>query len=409
MSFLEMSLMGSAMVLCILLLRHLTRGRLPAAVLSAMWAAANLRLLVPLEIPSALSIVGLVRQAGQISSVTLPARPVPNLAPLSPLTFVWLCGAALCGLFFLLTNFRQRRALKMALPASMTEEIKTALAAQHLSRTVALYTSDRIASPLTYGIWKPRIVLPSHMALTGDEMSFVMAHECAHIKRHDAAKKYILLAAVCLHWFNPLIWLMAAACRRDMEINCDRQVLKTYGPHMRASYARTLLGLEERKRFCGVLMECLSSGPLEERVRSIMAGRKTTVAGMLAAVMVFVCASAVFATSPGAQATVTASTVWLSSAPLVAFDARQVQSSEASVYVWNGGVLASGQQGVELAAPVVAVSEWLPASMLAKTAASVSIKYVGATDVSNEYATVTAAPVPVYSTAYIIQDRGISP
>lgn len=409
MSFLEMSLMGSAMVLCILLLRHLTRGRLPAAVLSAMWAAAILRLLVPLEIPSALSIAGLVRQAGQATAMTLPARPVSDLAPLSPMVFVWLCGAALCGLFFLATGIRQWRALKMALPASMTGEVKTALAAQLLSRTVAVYTSDRIATPLTYGIWKPRIVLPSHMPLTGDELSFVMAHECAHIKRHDAAKKYILLAAVCLHWFNPLVWLMAAACRRDMELHCDRQVLKTYGPHMRASYARTLLGLEERKRFCGVLMECLSSSPLEERIRSIMAGRKTTVAGMLAAVMVFVCASAVFATSPGAQVTVTASTVWISTVPVATLDVRQMQASDAAVYVWNGYAFTAGQRGLEMASPVIAVNNQLSARMLAETDASVSIKYGSAADVSNEYAAVPAAPETVYSMSYTSKDGTVSP
>ena len=407
MSLLEMSLMGGAMVLCILLLRRLTRGRLPEGLLSAMWTAVILRLLVPVEIPSALSIAGLIKQAGQVTAMTLSARPVSNPVSVPPLALAWLYGAAFCGIFFLIIGIRQRRALRMALPASMTRELKEALAGQRLLRAVAVFTSDRIATPLTYGIIKPRIVLPSHVELTGDQLTFVMAHECSHIRRHDALKKLILLAAVCLHWFNPLIWLMAAVCRRDMELNCDRQVLKTYGPQMRAAYARTLLGLEERKRFSGVLMECFSISPLEERIRSIMMGRKTTMAGVLATVIVFVCASAVFATSPGAQATITANTVWISSAPLAAYDVREMQATGIAVYAWDGNVLTAGQPGISILVPDAELTGQVTAGTFAKTAASVSVGYGSAAVVSDEYAAVPALPVPVYSMTYTIQDGGI--
>jgi len=404
MSFLEMSLMGSAMILCILLLRTVTRGRLPAAVLSVMWAAAILRLLMPVAIPSPLSMMSLVKQIGRPTVITLSAQPITNSVSLSPLVFVWLCGVMLCILFFLLVDLRQRHALQAVLPAKMTPKLKAALSAQHLSRPAAVYTSDRISTPLTYGLINPRIVLPSHMALNSDELNFVIAHECGHIIRRDIAKKCILLASVCLHWFNPLVWLMAAVCRRDMELDCDRYVLKAYGPKERKAYAQALLGLEERKRFSGILMECFSRSPLEERIHSIMTGKKTTLVGVLPAVMVFGCFAAVFATSPGAQTSIAVSTVSIASTPAALYDVRQAQVSEATVYVWNGEALAIEQPSLELAMPAIMVSERLSDKTHAEISGSVSLTYGSAMAAATEKSSVPAAPLPVYSITYTIKE-----
>ncbi len=407
MSFLEMSLMGGAMILCILLLRMFSRGRLPGIVLSTMWAAALLRLLVPVEIPSVLSIAGLVRGAVQPTVMTSPALPTLNTVPIPPLVFVWLCGVALCAFFFLLMGIRQRRVLKTALPATMTPELKAALIDQRLPRKVAVYFSDRISTPLTYGINKPRIVLPSHLTLGKQELNFVIAHECGHILRRDALKKRVLLFAVCLHWFNPLVWLMADVCRRDMELDCDRRVLKKCGHKARANYARTLLDLEERKRFSGMLMECLSVSPLETRIRSIMAGKKSSIAGALAAMAAYVCVAAVFATSPGTMPTVMASSIWITAVPLKAYDARQMSAAEAAVYVMSSNVLEAGQTGLRLVAPYVMAGGQLSQEMSSVHAASVSVKYGGTIAVASDDVVVPAIAVPAYSMAYALKDTDI--
>ncbi len=405
MSFLEMSLMGGAMILCILLLRMFSRGRLPGIVLSAMWAAALLRLLVPLEIPSALSIAGLIRGAVQPTAVSLPAQPMPNTEPISPLVFVWLCGAALCAFFFLLVGIKQRRVLKTALPAPMTPELKAALQNQHLPRNVAVYFSDRISTPLTYGVIKPRIVLPSPMTISGQELNFVIAHEGGHILRRDALKKYVLLFSVCLHWFNPLVWLMAAVCRRDMELNCDRRVLSACGPKARANYARTLLDLEERKRFSGMLMECFSVSPLEERIRSIMAGKKSSIAGALAAMAVYGCVAAVFATSPGMQPTVTASTIWFTATPFAAYDTLQANASSSTVYVMS----TPGQPELKLFAPYITVGSHLSQRTYLEDATSVSMQYGISIAATAGEAAVSTPLLPVYSTTYTTRSSAVQP
>jgi beta-lactamase regulating signal transducer with metallopeptidase domain len=400
MSFLEMSLMGGAMILCILILRMFSRGRLPAIIVSAMWAAALLRLLLPVEIPSALSIAGLIKQISQPAVMTLPNRLVPNTEPMMPLVFIWLCGAVLCALFFLLAGIRQRRVLNTALPAPMTPELISALHDQRLPRHIAVYTSDRISTPLTYGMIKHRIVLPSSMAISGQELNYVIAHEGGHILRRDALKKCVLLFAVCVHWFNPLVWLMAAVCRRDMELNCDRRVLKAYGPEARARYARTLLGLEERRRFSGILMDCLSVSPLEERIRTIMAGKKSSIAGILAAIAVFGCSAAMFATSPGTLPSVTASSIWITTVPLASYDTRQLNTSEAAVYIMRG------QTGLQFAAPYITVSSQISRITLADTAAAFLVNDSGTVSVVAGNAA-DPAVLPVYSMTYTIKDRYI--
>ena len=406
MSFLEMSLMGGAMILCILLLRMISRGRLPAAILSAMWAAAVLRLLLPVIIPSPISMAAFVKGLAQQTAITMPARAVPNAEPVSPFVWIWLCGAALCALFFLAACFCQRHVLKTALPLSMTPELKAALQDQRLSRKVPVFASDRISTPLTYGLFKPRIVLPSCMKLGGQELKFVIAHECGHILRRDMAKKYVLLFAVCLHWFNPLVWLMAAMCRRDMELDCDRRVLKACGQNARANYAKTLLCLEERKRFSGMLMECFSKSPLEARIRSIMAGKKASLTSALASMAVFMCAAAVFATSAGTLPSVTASSVWITAAPLASYDAWQTNAPDASVYIMSGNVLTAGQTGLFTAAPYVTVSSLSSQDTFSGAAASVSVKYNGVVSVASEDAVMPAVQVPVYGMTYTIKDAG---
>ena len=407
MSFLEMSMMGGAMILCILLLRALAGRRIPTAVLSAMWIAVLLRLTAPVSIPSPLSFLGFLQQAKQPMAVISHTMPAVSPAPPSPLNYIWLVGAALCMLSFLAVGIRQRSVLQAALPAPMTKKLTAALAAQRLSRPVSVYTSDRISTPLTYGLFRPRIVLPSHMALCGKELDFVLAHECGHIQRGDAAKKHLMLAILCLHWFNPLVWVMMFVMGRDMELNCDRRVLQKYGSHVRASYARTLLDLEERKRFSGILMECFSKSPLEERIRFVMKGRKTTLAAVLAAVLVFGCAATVFATSPGAPNSVAISSVWVQAMHSAA-DEIILAPAGTAVDIWKSPVRAAVWPGVELTVPTVTVMEQSGNRMLLAALPNSTVKYGGMVSVSTTQ-TVDAIPAMEYSISYVISDKSARP
>jgi hypothetical protein len=189
-----------------------------------------------------------------------------------------------------------------------------------------------------------------------------------------------------------------------MELDCDRRVLKACGPKTRSNYAKTLLGLEERKRFSGMMMECLSVSPLETRIRSIMAGRKSSAAGALAAIAAYACAAAVFATSPGALPSLTANSVWIATTPINTYDFGRLNASDAAVYVMSGNVTTAGQTGLKITAPYITVSSLKPQGTLAQTASSVSVKYKDVIAVAAEDAAVT---VPVYSMVYTVKDSDI--
>ncbi len=303
----EMSFMGSGMIVCTLLIKALYRSSLPAWVTGFMWAAVLSRLLVPFSISSPLSIQGVFLGTSKTQAVSW--QPVVSQPALS-LQDVAILGTMLCAAAFAFTYIKQRRVLDAALPVVITPELFSMIADHKLARPVGIYTSDRISTPMAAGIVKPRIILPSHMALEGETLRYVVAHECCHIKHGDAFKRLLLMLALCLHWFNPLVWLMAAAVRRDMELACDRRVLDMLGNDTRVSYARTLLQLESNKPFSGIAYNHFSASPMEERIRSIMSAKRAAMPGIISAVMVFAIMAVPLFTSPQAQHIIAISTFY---------------------------------------------------------------------------------------------------
>lgn len=154
---------------------------------------------------------------------------------------------------------------------------------------------DRIDSPLTYGVFCPVILLPKSLDRTDEvRLSFILAHEMAHIRRFDALMKWLLAAMVCIHWFNPMEWVMYVLANRDMELSCDEYVVRLYGYQTRATYALTLVGLEEHRRFASPLSNSFCKNAMKERITAIMKSKKTAAVGMGAALLVIAGAVSLF-------------------------------------------------------------------------------------------------------------------
>jgi beta-lactamase regulating signal transducer with metallopeptidase domain len=93
-----------------------------------------------------------------------------------------------------------------------------------------------------------------------------------HIRRKDILIKALLALTLCLHWFNPLVWLLFILAQRDLELSCDEIVIRRFGAQARSDYALTLISLAEtRRRLLGA--QAFSRNALGERVRAIMKGR----------------------------------------------------------------------------------------------------------------------------------------
>ncbi len=319
MSLLEMSLAGGLIILAAALLRAVGRDRLPVGMFEALWAMAWLRLMVPVRLPFRWSAWTLIRRA---MSHTAGPAPVPAAVaapgqaashavdiihyipaaadmgrPFPTATVLWLAGAALCAGVLLIGYVRACRRFRRA-EAVDNDYVNQFLAAHPLRRHVSVRATDLAGTPLTYGILRPVILLPRSMnALTGPAAEYALAHEQAHIRRLDTARKLALAAALCLHWFNPLVWLMRALACRDMERACDRAVVAAFGPGSRRAYACALLDMEERRAGLSALTSGFSKNAIEERIHSIMKIRPKSFLSVLLALVLVLGIGGLFATA----------------------------------------------------------------------------------------------------------------
>ena len=166
---------------------------------------------------------------------------------------------------------------------------------------VLVFSNDEIASPLACGLIGPRICLPTRMDFGNAVLlRHVLAHEAMHIRRRDNWVKAVMLAAVVLHWYNPLVWLMAKCLASDLEAACDAAVLKKYDTDQRKSYAYSLLAMAVSASRSSLLYSAFSKTEVERRVKGILAFRKASAFAVLLSVLLLAGGTVAFAT--GGQA-----------------------------------------------------------------------------------------------------------
>lgn len=326
MRILQTSLFGAVMISAIVILRCAALYRLPKRAFVALWAAALLRLLLPWTPPSAFSIYSLTAKltpaapwaegiidtpptydptdefltAPAAGSSTAPSAASPSASSrltVDPWTVIWLTGVLGCGVFFATAYLKCRGQFRMSLPAEHAF-IRLWSAKNRLRRPIQVRQSDRIASPLTYGVLRPVILLPKATDWSDeDALEYVLTHEYMHIRRLDALMKPLLAITVCLHWFNPFVWLMYTLANRDIELSCDEAVIRQFGYGAKSFYAATLIRMEEQKSGFRPFCSSFSKNAIEERITAIMKIKRMTMPALLAAAGAVISVTAVFATS----------------------------------------------------------------------------------------------------------------
>ena len=167
-----------------------------------------------------------------------------------------------------------------------------------LRRDVHIRQLDHISTPLTYGIFRPVVLLPKNLDYDDEkQLALILTHEFTHIKRFDTLQKWILAASVCVHWFNPFVWVMYILANRDIELFCDETVIRKCGENAKPTYARALVRLEEKKIGLSPMISGFSKSSTEERIISIMKTKKITIATTLLAIGLVACVVVIFATS----------------------------------------------------------------------------------------------------------------
>ncbi len=286
---LNMTITASLLILLVLVVRLLLR-RAPKVFSYALWSVVLFRLLCPISFTSDLALLGLahppveettaytaavryVRPAQDPAAERLVQQPA-SLQTLSPApTSSEIPPTDRAAAPFPVAGAIYLTGLCALLGYSMVSLLllrRRLVGAVELERGVWL--ADHISTPFVLGLLRPRIYLPSD--LPDAERDYIIAHERQHIRRLDHAVKLLAFVALCLHWFNPLVWLAFFLACRDMEMSCDEAVMARMGRDVRADYSASLLRLSVgRHRFAHSPL-AFGEGDPRQRVKNVLRWKK---------------------------------------------------------------------------------------------------------------------------------------
>lgn len=285
-AILNMSMTGSIVILLVMLARLILR-RAPKIFSYALWAVVLFRLLCPVAFTAPVSALKVlepkVQEASESTSVIyfIPAEvnqnpeftfvpaenqsgtePVPaeesahtRLELMTVASYVWLAGTGIMIAYSVIQYVR----LRLKLIGAMAYRGN-------------VYRADYIDTPFVMGILSPKIYLPSDVP--ENERKYIIAHERHHISRFDHIIKLLAYSALCIHWFNPLVWAAFILAGKDMEMSCDEAVIRKMGSQIRADYSASLLRLATHKKIIAGMPLAFGEGDTKGRVMNMAKWKK---------------------------------------------------------------------------------------------------------------------------------------
>lgn len=272
-NLMQIGLTVSLAALVPLILRRLMKKRYPARMVCVVWAILALRLLIPVQLTLPQAPVQVMprtsyvvqsdqtafRQAGLPVTQT-PARwvtgtqaqtlsaadtgTVKTVDITDILLTLWLAGVIACVLWQGIGYYRLIRSLKGTSQPVERADLHTILQEQCadlvIDREILLRVSSAADCPMLAGFIHPTLYLPDER-ISRTDAAFIFRHELTHYKHGDLWLKLLLLAARCLHWFNPLVHLIARFAQEDIEAACDDAVVRGHDGAYRRAYGETIL------------------------------------------------------------------------------------------------------------------------------------------------------------------------
>ena len=320
------------LILAVIALRYLLRGKISLRLQYALWLLVLARLLIPVSFGSTdISVMSVVEKAPAMQAVEsvrevdtiwqadngsvqgLPAGAAADNAPLqiaprttsddqfsrmsSALTLrkvllpVWWCGAAVTLLVFLTANLCFAARLRKS---------RRSLAVE--SASLPVYVARERAVPCLFGLFRPAVYVTPEAEEDGTLLRHTVAHETTHFRQGDHV--WALLRTVCLalHWWNPLVWWAAKLSRQDGELACDEATIRALGEGERAAYGRTLIRMACGRGASPLLTATTMDGgktSLHERI--VLLAKKPRTAALAAIALVLAAALCVGCTFTGAK------------------------------------------------------------------------------------------------------------
>ena len=325
----ELIISSSALILIVITLRYILKGKISLRLQYALWLVVLVRLLMPISMgDSRISIMNVVEHSAlyesakqTFSETQVPSDVIRNsemtaeearkvgtgtiheiqgysvesgsghlhtyiftdsLATVLArvLKTLWLSGVAIIGLCLIISNLilagRLRRARKRI----------------YLDNCVLpVFEVETLPTPCLFGIFFPVIYITPDVYEDETKLRHVLAHEESHYRHKDHIWSVLRSLCIVVHWYNPLIWLAAKLSRRDGELACDEATIKRIGEGERIEYGRTLVGLTCERRSPMDLLSCATTmtdgkAGIRERITLIAQKPKMLISALIALLLV---------------------------------------------------------------------------------------------------------------------------
>ncbi len=285
---LNMSVSGSIAGAAVLLIRRLKW--LPRGIVYALWAIPFCRFVFPFSFSFEYSIVELLRKAtDSIVTVYHDGTVFSNIIELSAMNYV----AAASEYFpieyktnYLRVLFEISSEVWLAVSAALLilAVFMYVLSSVEVRRATHdcgnIYISDKVTTPMVFGVIKPRIILPQGYDCAKNPL--VIAHERVHIRRLDNLWRASAVAVCCVHFFNPVVWVLLKCFFCDMELSADAAVLSKCNEDEKREYAHSLVDTAERRT---LFSSAFGGAKIKSRVSLIVTYKKATVFSLVCAVV----------------------------------------------------------------------------------------------------------------------------
>ncbi|MHB8064702.1 MAG: M56 family metallopeptidase [Ruminiclostridium sp.] len=300
-TILNMSITATFVGFLIMILRKIKN--IPRLGIYSLWALVLLRLIMPFYISSRISLMNLtgslIKKVVKVNpfsdeginlSITNSIGAADTYFPITYKTeqlkmifeiaaFIWIAGAVgtilAVSILYYLTSSELRKA------ALVKENI---------------YSSEMIQSPLVYGIFKQKIIIPEDYIGKEEQLKYVLLHETVHLRRHDNLLRLIAVFTASIHWFNPFVWIFTKLFIDDMELTCDMKAVKQLSRDARRRYAQTLVNAGSRQQI--FMSTAFGKTNVRIRVMNVLTYKKLSIFALAVTIIFVFTVGAIFLTNP---------------------------------------------------------------------------------------------------------------
>lgn len=299
--FLNISISASYLIIFIIFVKMLMK-KAPKWLSPILWGIAAVRLVLPFSIESIFSLmpkttitnqgfnseIHIFENIPDVSSnasaatetINHAAQTIPHtISLLTVISYIWVAGMIIMALYAVFSYMKLKNQMRTAV--RMRDNI---------------YQSEAVYSPFVLGLFKPKIYLP--FKISEKDITYVVAHEKAHIRRLDHWWKPLGFLLLSVYWFNPLIWVAYVFLCKDIELACDEKVIREMDINERADYSQALLECSIKQRGITACPLAFGEVSVKERVKNVLNYKKPAFWIILLSLALCVIASICFLTSP---------------------------------------------------------------------------------------------------------------